>query len=111
MRICWVLVRSETRATAATWAMRLSNEFKSTSSVVTQGALVIRPIAIGETVIEADVIAPTGRSARRHVTMPLACEQVPEFAVALMNTTPGGSESVSVTLVARLGPLLDTSRL
>src|SRR5437867_2769062 len=99
------------RATVAICGAWLSTKFKSTSSLVTFGTLVIRPIDPGESVMEADADEFTARSANRQVTIPPACEQLPELAAALTNVTPLGSGSVRATLVALLGPLFETSRV
>jgi hypothetical protein len=52
--------------------------------------------------------APLTIEPRRHVTVPLACEQDPWVGVAEIYDTVEGKVSVAVTLVASEGPLLVT---
>src|SRR5205807_10268297 len=103
-----LLSKFETRATVVSCASVLSPGVRSTSSVVTVGACVIRPIEPGVIVIVADVALPIAKLGSWQVTTPAATEQLPPATVALANVVPGGNGSDRRTLVAAFGPRLDT---
>ena len=58
------------------------------------------------TLISTLALAPFATVPSEHVTVPLACEQVPCDGVADLYVTPLGSVSVTVTPVALEGPAL-----
>ena len=82
--------------------------FRSPVSDVTFAWFVIVPMLCGVTLTVTLALAVLASVPREHVTVPLACEQLPCDGVAELKVTPAGSVSVSVMPVAPEGPAFAT---
>ena len=78
----------------------------SVAAELTLAVFVIEPCACGVTMIETLALPPVEIEPRLQVTVPDACEHEPCDGVAETNVTPLGSVSVTVVLLAALGPAL-----
>jgi hypothetical protein len=81
----------------------------SLSVAETVAVLLKTPTAVGVTTIVTVALRPLPSRPMVHVTVPAAWTQLPRLEVAETYVTPGGRGSVSVTPVARDGPLLVTT--
>ena len=73
--------------------------------------LVSVPVDGGVTLIVTVTLARFATVPGEHVTVPLACVQVPCVETAETNATPEGSVSDTTTLAALDGPRLDATRV
>ena len=74
----------------------------------TVAVLLIVPVDCGRPLIVIDAPAPSATVPSWHVTVPLACEQLPCEGVAESKVIPAGRVSVTCTSVASRGPALPT---
>src|SRR2546425_8487723 len=100
--------RSGAETTSVLCVARLLVGSGSGSAAVTSALLLIVPSLVGLTTIKTDMCVPTGKLPILQVTTPRVSEQVPSPVVAEMKVTLGGRLSLSVTPLARTGPLLVT---
>src|SRR2546423_1651701 len=105
-----VIARSANRWTVVVAVAVLLPVLGSGVTDVTVAVLVIVPVVVGLTVttIVIVVVAAAARLARVQVTVPLDWLHVQPAPAALTKVTPAGRVSVTVTLVAPVGPPLVT---
>ena len=100
---------SAAASTVVSVAAELFAELLSVASEVTLTVLEFVPAVCGRTLRSMLASPPLASVPSAHVTVPLACEQLPCDAVAESKSAPAGSGSLTLTPVAAEGPALWTA--